>query len=317
MRYLANRSSIAIAAAGLRSFAPLITSAALVLRQLRGRRRENFDGHTLELLRLIEPAFTGALVRAAGGIVLQVGAVRQGLEQQGMVGEAVAGAAVHLRQRFGHPPHVVLDLVEHLRAEGAHRPADHGFAGQHVVGVAGVDLRHADHGHVDRILVARDQRLQRAHHLRHAHPERLPRIRSVVLGEGFTRRQALDLMNQHAINHVPVLDAAGRAVAVVERREIDEQILPDGGHVSRNPGAILELLTDDGLGELRYYLPGDLLDHVARGLGEGFPQVRLAPITARAVAMLLNDADVRAALVADGVSVPDGRTLSGTPMKPL
>ena len=33
----------------------------------RGRRRENFDGHTLELLRLIEPAFTGALVRAAGG----------------------------------------------------------------------------------------------------------------------------------------------------------------------------------------------------------------------------------------------------------
>jgi hypothetical protein len=27
----------------------------------RGRRRENFDGHTLELLRLIEPAFTGAL----------------------------------------------------------------------------------------------------------------------------------------------------------------------------------------------------------------------------------------------------------------
>lgn len=32
----------------------------------RGRRRENFDAHTLELLRLIEPAFTGALVRAAG-----------------------------------------------------------------------------------------------------------------------------------------------------------------------------------------------------------------------------------------------------------
>jgi DNA-binding CsgD family transcriptional regulator len=29
--------------------------------------RENFDAHTLELLRLIEPAFTGALVRAAGG----------------------------------------------------------------------------------------------------------------------------------------------------------------------------------------------------------------------------------------------------------
>jgi DNA-binding CsgD family transcriptional regulator len=33
----------------------------------RGRHRENFDAHALELLRLIEPAFTGALVRATGG----------------------------------------------------------------------------------------------------------------------------------------------------------------------------------------------------------------------------------------------------------
>ena len=32
----------------------------------RSRKRENFDAHTLELLRLIEPAFTGALARAAG-----------------------------------------------------------------------------------------------------------------------------------------------------------------------------------------------------------------------------------------------------------
>ena len=37
------------------------------IRIWRGRQRENFDGHTLELLRLIEPAFTGALVRAKGG----------------------------------------------------------------------------------------------------------------------------------------------------------------------------------------------------------------------------------------------------------
>jgi DNA-binding CsgD family transcriptional regulator len=35
----------------------------------RSRRRDNFDAHTLELLRLIEPAFTGALVRAAGVLV--------------------------------------------------------------------------------------------------------------------------------------------------------------------------------------------------------------------------------------------------------
>ncbi len=35
------------------------------MRIWRGRRRENFDAHTLELLRLVEPAFTGALRRAA------------------------------------------------------------------------------------------------------------------------------------------------------------------------------------------------------------------------------------------------------------
>ena len=36
------------------------------LRIWRGRRRENFDLRTLELLRLVEPAFTGALMRAGG-----------------------------------------------------------------------------------------------------------------------------------------------------------------------------------------------------------------------------------------------------------
>lgn len=36
------------------------------IRIWRSRRRENFDAHTLELLRLIDPAFTGALARAEG-----------------------------------------------------------------------------------------------------------------------------------------------------------------------------------------------------------------------------------------------------------
>jgi len=44
------------------------------IRIWRGRQRGNFDAHTLELLRLIEPAFTGALVRASGGpVVAQAG----------------------------------------------------------------------------------------------------------------------------------------------------------------------------------------------------------------------------------------------------
>jgi len=37
------------------------------MRIWRGRHRPNFDAHTLELLRLVEPAFTGALLRARGG----------------------------------------------------------------------------------------------------------------------------------------------------------------------------------------------------------------------------------------------------------
>lgn len=39
----------------------------------RSGKRENFDAHTLELLRLIEPAFTGALVRAERLLVDAVG----------------------------------------------------------------------------------------------------------------------------------------------------------------------------------------------------------------------------------------------------
>jgi DNA-binding CsgD family transcriptional regulator len=40
------------------------------IRIWRGRRRDNFDGHTLDLLRLVEPAFTGALARAKGDCAL-------------------------------------------------------------------------------------------------------------------------------------------------------------------------------------------------------------------------------------------------------
>ena len=40
------------------------------LRIWRGRHRENFDLRTLELLRLVEPAFTGALLRAGGTLSL-------------------------------------------------------------------------------------------------------------------------------------------------------------------------------------------------------------------------------------------------------
>jgi DNA-binding CsgD family transcriptional regulator len=40
------------------------------IRIWRGRHRGNFDGHALELLRVIQPAFTGALVRARGELAV-------------------------------------------------------------------------------------------------------------------------------------------------------------------------------------------------------------------------------------------------------
>src|SRR5260370_1281398 len=43
------------------------------LRIWRGRHRENFDTRILELLRLVEPAFTGALMRAVGAPAIAAG----------------------------------------------------------------------------------------------------------------------------------------------------------------------------------------------------------------------------------------------------
>lgn len=54
---------------------------------------------------------------------------------------------------------------------------------------------------------------------------------SVVLTEGFTRQSALELMNQHSINHLPVLDSNGRVVRLLDRKEVDEQILLSTPHM--------------------------------------------------------------------------------------
>lgn len=61
----------------------------------------------------------------------------------------------------------------------------------------------------------------------------LPRIRSVVIKEGCTRREALDAMNKHAINHLPVINASGRVIDLLARQEIDEQILLSVPHMGR------------------------------------------------------------------------------------
>ncbi len=61
--------------------------------------------------------------------------------------------------------------------------------------------------------------------------ESLLRIQSVVISEGATRRDALDLMNRHGINHLPVIDAIGQAIDILDRKVIDEQILLSTPHI--------------------------------------------------------------------------------------
>lgn len=59
----------------------------------------------------------------------------------------------------------------------------------------------------------------------------LPAMDSIVVQDGVTREAALDLMNLHQINHLPVLDEAGFVIKVLERRELDEQILLSTPHL--------------------------------------------------------------------------------------
>lgn len=61
--------------------------------------------------------------------------------------------------------------------------------------------------------------------------ESLPVINSIVVEGAYTREAALDLMIQHKINHLPVLDDDGIVVRILERCELDEQILLSTPHL--------------------------------------------------------------------------------------
>lgn len=69
---------------------------------------------------------------------------------------------------------------------------------------------------------------------------KLASIDSVVIHDGANRRDALDLMNKHVINHLPVVDDGGRVVKVLERREIDEQILLSTPHMGETERDFVE-----------------------------------------------------------------------------
>jgi dTDP-4-amino-4,6-dideoxygalactose transaminase len=59
----------------------------------------------------------------------------------------------------------------------------------------------------------------------------LPQIESVTIGPTASRKEALALMDARNVDHLPVLDAAGRAERVIDRREIDKQILLSTPHM--------------------------------------------------------------------------------------
>ncbi len=68
----------------------------------------------------------------------------------------------------------------------------------------------------------------------------LPRIESLVIGADAPRREALERMDQRQVNHLPVVDAEGRVISVLERREIEKPILLSTPHMGDNEMTFVE-----------------------------------------------------------------------------
>lgn len=74
----------------------------------------------------------------------------------------------------------------------------------------------------------------------HASLASLPAITSLVLAADYSRQQALDLMAQHSINHLPVVDAQGLVLEVLERKTIDQQVLLSTPHMGSSEKEYVE-----------------------------------------------------------------------------
>lgn len=59
----------------------------------------------------------------------------------------------------------------------------------------------------------------------------LPRVKCITAPLQTSRREALELINKHSINHLPLLDEAGKLAKLLTRREIDEQVLLSTPHI--------------------------------------------------------------------------------------
>ena len=60
---------------------------------------------------------------------------------------------------------------------------------------------------------------------------RLPKIDSIVAPHDVSRKHALALLDEHKLNHLPLLDANGRVVRVLDRRDVAKQILLSTPHM--------------------------------------------------------------------------------------
>lgn len=68
----------------------------------------------------------------------------------------------------------------------------------------------------------------------------LTTITSVVASRTITRREALDLMNRHSIDHLPVIDDNGIAIDLLDRRQIGDQIPLSTPHMGEAERAFVE-----------------------------------------------------------------------------
>ena len=68
----------------------------------------------------------------------------------------------------------------------------------------------------------------------------LPRIEPSVLPDTATRKDALALMDHKKVNHLPVLDEDGRVLRIVDRRDIDNQILLSTPHMGSSEIEFIE-----------------------------------------------------------------------------
>ncbi|WOK35110.1 aminotransferase class I/II-fold pyridoxal phosphate-dependent enzyme [Sphingomonas sp. C3-2] len=69
--------------------------------------------------------------------------------------------------------------------------------------------------------------------------ETLPAMQSLIIDRKVTRREALALMNTHSIDHLPVVDTNGAAFDLLDRREIDDQILLSTPHMGDTEQAFI------------------------------------------------------------------------------